>query len=101
MDFPLESIHPKALKAHEASICAKDKGKIHDYIFNLACIDVLFFYLFVRPTDVTGAVGSLIVGKLDYGHLGKFFPLKRVITDVDDGLLEFRGGLGLGRSLCL
>ena len=36
MDFPLESIHPKALKAHEASNCAKDQEKyweMHDKIF--------------------------------------------------------------------
>lgn len=36
MDFPLESIHPKALKAHEAANCSGDQGKyweMHARIF--------------------------------------------------------------------
>ena len=36
MDFPLESIHPKALKAHEAGNCSGDQGKyweMHERIF--------------------------------------------------------------------
>jgi protein-disulfide isomerase len=30
MDFPLESIHPKAIKFHEAANCAGDQGKYWD-----------------------------------------------------------------------
>ena len=36
LDFPIESIHPYALKAHEAANCAGDQGKyweMHDRIF--------------------------------------------------------------------
>jgi len=36
MDFPLESIHPKALKASEAANCAGDQGKyweMHEILF--------------------------------------------------------------------
>ncbi|MFQ5902498.1 MAG: DsbA family protein [Candidatus Binatia bacterium] len=36
IDFPLESIHSKAFKAHEAANCAGDQGKyweMHDRIF--------------------------------------------------------------------
>ena len=36
MDYPLENIHKKAFKAHEAANCAGDQGKfweMHDIMF--------------------------------------------------------------------
>ncbi len=61
--------------------------EVAEYKFELTGLDVVFFDLGQRHTDVPSAVGSLIIGKIDKGEFGVSISLIWIIPHVhDDGL---------------
>jgi len=62
--------------------------KVQKDVFYFACPDVVSFDLGQRLTDVPCAEGSLVVGKINQGHLGVFIALERTPLHAYDHRLE-------------
>jgi len=87
VNFPIESLHPQAFRAHEAALCAGEQGKyweMHDRLFaNQRAL---------APEDLSGHAKAI---GLDMGEYTPCFDSGRTAPQVrDDQALGQRAGVG-------
>ena len=69
---------------------------VEEYVLQFAAIDILFRNLCERPTDVSAAKRSLVIGELHQRQARGSITLEGVVANIQNELSGRRGGRGSG-----